>query len=63
MVLLHVKRSEESQFLHSCNVMDNVDEVLLKVLAKTMNISNSFSLVLLLACEHLQWEEEGIKAG
>ena len=61
MVLLHVKRSEESQFLHSCNVMDNVDEVLLKVLAKTMNISNS--LVLLLACEYLQWEEEGIKAG
>ena len=41
--------------------MDSVDEVLLKVLAKTMNISNS--LVLLLACEYLQWEEEGIKAG
>ena len=43
--------------------MDSVDEVLLKVHARTMNISNSFSLVLLLACEYLQWEEEGIKAG
>ena len=34
MVLLHVKRSEESQFLHSCNVMDNVEEVLMKVTYK-----------------------------
>ena len=31
MVLLHVKRSEESQFLYSCNVLDNVEDVLMKV--------------------------------
>ena len=31
MVLLHIKKGEESQFLYSCTVSDNVEEVLLKV--------------------------------
>ena len=39
MVLLHVKRSEESQFLHSCNVLDSVDEVLMKV--DILNVTKS----------------------
>merc|ERR1719384_1934890 len=33
MVLLHIKRQEESQFLHSCRVSDPVEAVLEKVVS------------------------------
>ena len=36
MVVLHVKRAEESQFLYSCLVTDNVESVLLKVTLPTV---------------------------
>ena len=40
MVVLHVKRAEESQFLYSCLVTDNVESVLLKVTLPSVTIAH-----------------------
>ena len=61
MVLLHVKRGEESLFLFSCKVTDPVDSVLGKVL----QVSDVRLLILLvyIDCQHIQRPEEGVEAG
>ena len=61
MVLLHVKRGEESLFLHSCTLEDNVSEVgdvqcsqlclRNQVLPKLVNIHNGRRKILRLADE------------
>ena len=61
MVVLHVKRAEESQFLYSCLVTDNVESVLLKVTLP--RVSQCCSWYITSDCEHLQWAEEGEQTG
>jgi len=56
MVLLHVKRGEESLFLHSCTLEDNVSEVL----PKLVNIHNGRRKILRLADEVLDLAKHGV---
>jgi len=56
MVLLHVKRGEESLFLHSCTLNDPVSEVL----PKLVNIHNGRRKVLRLAEEVLDLAKHGV---
>ena len=56
MVLLHIKRQEESLFLHSCQVSDSVDSVL----AKVVTIYNGRRKVLRLAEEVKDLAKHGV---
>merc|ERR1719410_456076 len=56
MVILHIKRQEESLFLHSCKAADSVDSVL----AKVVSIYNGRRKVLRLAEEVKDLAKHGV---
>ena len=63
MVILHVKRSEESQFLHSCSINDNVESVLKKVTEYWLTYIVFLSFWNVLDSDNLQWKKKGGETG